>query len=657
VIPSTGEPGPAPGARGYRPDIDGLRCIAVLLVLVFHFQLFGSGKAGFIGVDIFFVISGFLISSLIWRGLDAGTFSLGTFYLRRFRRLAPALAVVQLMVLGVAYFRLLPNEVSSVVQQSVFTQAYLINFYLWKSVSYFGLQAANVPLLHCWSLAVEEQFYLTYPLLLVVVHRYARRYFVWILGAVTLVSFALNVGFVTSRPWATFYLLPTRAWELCFGALLPWVQPWFASRRGWRHAAGLIGTVAVFLGIVLYSEHRPFPGFFALIPVVGAMALLLAGEGEGAWTSAILKWSPLVYVGRISYSLYLVHWPIWVFTREPFGDYGAAGRWGAFAASFVVSAVLFHFVEDPIRKGTMFVASKRFVAAYASAVLLILGIAGSSAITHGWAHRFDPAVVRLANYENDQNQSALQCEYSGPDWQRKLPACTFGEPGRAAEWLIIGDSIAWSLADAFTLVFQQRKTAGELAFRHQCMPIVGLGDSHCREFVEAALKHVVESPQIKTVVLVSIWREAFEGPFLEGADGRPLHGTERTETFRRQVTQTLQLLRDNGKSVMLWEPMPAARGSVPKTLAWAAARGTEANIGARRDQHAKEVQLISDVIAENRALLRATISPADAMCPTPVCFVQKDGIPLYADNVHPTRSSAPFFAGVIEAAIAGASAR
>lgn len=200
-----------PSAMRYRADIDGLRCIAVLLVLVFHFQAVGAGKAGFIGVDVFFVISGFLISSIVWSQLEQGRFSLGSFYLRRFRRLAPALVCVQVCLLAFALLFLLPGEVSELARQSLATQTYLINFYLWQNINYFGLQSGDVPLLHCWSLAVEEQIYVLYPVVLMLIHRYARRSFLTLLSIGALASFAINLVFVRSHPEATFYLLPTRA--------------------------------------------------------------------------------------------------------------------------------------------------------------------------------------------------------------------------------------------------------------------------------------------------------------------------------------------------------------------------------------------------------------------------------------------------------------
>ncbi|MGC4065244.1 MAG: acyltransferase [Polyangiaceae bacterium] len=377
--------GSAATTSDYRPDIDGLRSIAVLLVLVFHFDLFGVGRAGFIGVDVFFVISGFLISRIVWKQLEAARFTLGGFYLRRFRRLAPAFVCMQLLLLGSAYVVMLPNEVAELIRQTFFAQTYLINFYLWRSVNYFGLQADSVPLLHCWSLAVEEQFYLTYPLILMAVHRFAPKRLVLVLCIITLTSFTLNVGFVESHPWATFYLLPTRAWELSLGGLIPFAQPWFV-RHGWlRQLASLAGIAALVLGVVTYSPLTPFPGLFALYPTAGAAALILCGSGGRPLVSRLLSGQPFVYIGRISYSLYLVHWPVRVLIDSVVQEYDSTWRWASFFLSFALSSLLFHAVEDPLRRGLVFTSGRRFVTAYAFGFAAVMVVAFTAYHSNGWS--------------------------------------------------------------------------------------------------------------------------------------------------------------------------------------------------------------------------------------------------------------------------------
>ena len=204
----------------YRADIDGLRAIAILLVTVFHFDLFSVGKAGFIGVDVFFAISGFLITSIIVRELERGDFSYGRFLYRRVRRLYPAMTVTLALFLVAGSFLRLPDAFRELGRESVLSQLYVVNFYFWRTVNYFGLHAANVPLLHMWSLAIEEQFYLFFPLLCIAVWRWRPGSLTAVIVTGTLASFLLGLVVTPWKPWAAFYLLPTRAWELLAGGAL-----------------------------------------------------------------------------------------------------------------------------------------------------------------------------------------------------------------------------------------------------------------------------------------------------------------------------------------------------------------------------------------------------------------------------------------------------
>lgn len=643
-----GDPSSRSAIGSYRPDIDGLRSVAVLLVLVFHFKLFGAGKAGFIGVDVFFVISGFLISSIIWQQLEAGRFSLRAFYLRRFRRLAPALVCVQLMLLGFAYIYMLPIEAAALVKQSIFTQTYLINFYLWRSIDYFGLQADSVPLLHCWSLAVEEQFYLTYPLLLLGIHRYARRFFAPVLLVITLFSFALNVVMVRGHPAAAFYLLPTRAWELALGALLPRLQPWFASQRWGRQVAAMIGIGLLVAGVGLYDDRATFPGFFALFPTLGAAALLLAGMGKGSLGSWVLSRAPLVYLGKISYSLYLVHWPLRVFVESRVLEYSGRWGWGSFFLSLGLASLLFHGVEDPVRRGVVFSTGRQFVAAYALGFAGVMLLATSAAATGGWRHRFDTAVIHLADFENDQDDSTRHCEYSRNNWQSHLSACKLGSPSKPPEWLILGDSHAWALAGGFSAFLERRGEAGSLLFAHGCMPVLGLGEGTCQEFASSVLQYLTRDREIKTVVLVSIWRQVFEGESLLGPDATALRGDERIRVFHQQFRKTIQKLRASGKSVVIWESLPAAKRSVPRTLAWNRISGNPVDVSTTRQEHQRLFKFMTDAVSNNRAMLKGSIVPATTLCPTDACLLEAGGSPLYFDNNHPSRSSAGYFSNLIE---------
>jgi peptidoglycan/LPS O-acetylase OafA/YrhL len=288
----------------YRRDIDGLRGIAVLLVLAFHL---GTSKCsgGFIGVDVFFVISGYLISSIILSEISASRFSLLSFYERRIRRIAPALFVMMLVTSLLAYKFFLPAELEQFAKSLLASTFSISNLYFFHQSGYFEGPAAMKPLLHTWSLAVEEQFYIFLPLFLIAVRRFfPDRQRVLILS-VAIASFCVSVWGAFHDPSRTFYLAHSRAWELLLGTLIALdMFPRF-SNAIWRNAASMAGLSSILLAAVIYDRTTPFPGAAALVPCLGAALIIAAGRSGPSIVSRLLSLSPIVFVGMISYSLYL----------------------------------------------------------------------------------------------------------------------------------------------------------------------------------------------------------------------------------------------------------------------------------------------------------------------------------------------------------------
>jgi peptidoglycan/LPS O-acetylase OafA/YrhL len=362
---------------GYRADIDGLRALAILPVLLFHLGVPGL-PGGFVGVDIFFVISGFVITRGLWADLDTGRFSLGGFYERRVRRLLPALGVTLVATTIAAWLILLPPALIHYSQSLAASAVSACNLFLWVGSGYFAPDARQVPLMHLWSLAVEEQFYLLFPLLLAAGHRRFRRACGPALLAVALISFAFNLALLPIAPSATFFLLPTRLWELLAGALLA-LYPARIGSAWQKHAAAIAGVALIALPILRYNELTPFPGIAALPPVLGAAALILAGSFQGNSHPAtpvtrLLATPLLVFVGRISYPLYLVHWPIVVLVREvtmrePSGVMIAA----MIVASIALAWAIQRWVEQPLRYAK---ADRRTVMRVATIALLMAALVG-----------------------------------------------------------------------------------------------------------------------------------------------------------------------------------------------------------------------------------------------------------------------------------------
>jgi peptidoglycan/LPS O-acetylase OafA/YrhL len=319
----------------YRPEIEGLRAVAVLAVVLFHLQP-KLLQGGFAGVDVFFVISGFLITSIIVRQSEAGTFSFKDFWLRRARRLFPALAVMLVCSLVAGYFTLFGDEWRSLGSQVAAVILFVANFQMWQLANdYWGQAAQDTPMLHTWSLAVEEQFYMFFPVALVFLLKMGRRIVVTALIVGLVGSFSISLYGTFHRPAATYYLLPTRAWELLIGCLLV-----SASLLAF---AGLVAIIASF---VLIDGSAGFPGIEALSPTVGAALILAFAHGgeRACLTTRILSFPVCTYIGRISYSLYLWHWPVIVLANW----YDVSLVW-IVASSFVLAMVSYHFVETPLR--------------------------------------------------------------------------------------------------------------------------------------------------------------------------------------------------------------------------------------------------------------------------------------------------------------------
>ncbi|MBC7955184.1 MAG: acyltransferase, partial [Cytophagales bacterium] len=516
--------GPArPGESVYRPDIDGLRAIAVLLVVVFHFHLAFDSKSGFIGVDIFFVISGFLITWIIREQVQAQRFSLPTFWLRRLRRLAPALFVVLAAVTLYGAARLLQGDFKQLMQEVMATQFYYANIYFWRNVNYFGLQAGNIFLLHTWSLSVEEQFYILYPIALLAALTAGRRAAPALVLAATLASFALNIAFVDSKPEATFYLMPTRAWELLLGALLTWAPP---VRRAWlSNLLGLAGVLLVSVALVAYNESTRFPGSFALLPTLGALCLIHAGSRRDTFTVQALSARPLVYVGRLSYSLYLVHWPVNVFASIELGEHYTQGwRWTMLGLCLLLSSLLYHAVENPFRRGRLLARSRSFVACYGAGLAASVALCVVVFVTQGLPGRLPAEVARLAAFAQDMPGDRCK-EFTNKPGTFEQELCSLGAPDRPPEWLIYGDSHAWAAQGAIDQWLKNTGSAGRLAFLNSCPPIKDVflyrGRATCQALNAQMLSLAAQDSHIKKVFLVSAWRQALEGKLGASPDARP----------------------------------------------------------------------------------------------------------------------------------------
>jgi len=334
----------------YRPDIAGLRAVAVLSVVWFH--AFGSSlSGGFIGVDIFFVISGFLISSIIFENLEQASFSFTTFYSRRVKRIFPSLLVVLIACYGFGWFVLLADEYKQLGKHVAGGAGFISNYLLWRESGYFDTAAESKPLLHLWSLAIEEQFYIFWPLLLAFAWKRHARFFT-ITALVAITSFAANLYLINRDPTAAFYFPISRFWELMIGCALAYItlhKPALIDRQ--RNLQSVAGFSLLIAGLLIIDEGRAFPGWWALLPTIGTFLIISAGPRT--WLNHhLLSNRILVWFGLISYPLYLWHWPLLSFARIVEGGTPSAILTAiAVLAAILLSWLTYLLLELPIRRG------------------------------------------------------------------------------------------------------------------------------------------------------------------------------------------------------------------------------------------------------------------------------------------------------------------
>lgn len=499
------------GAAGgpYRADIDGLRAVAVLAVLVFHAQPSWL-PGGFIGVDIFFVISGYLISSIIFRELAAGRFTLRRFYERRIRRIFPALALVLLAALALGWFRLLPTELVQLGKHVAASVGFVQNLWLWHEVGYFDPAAETKPLLHLWSLGVEEQFYLLYPLLLAWLSRRGVRP----LSLITLIglgSFAAELFTQRWSPEGAYFLPHARFWELMVGALVAAraanaVPAPLSPQRG--NAQAFAGLALVVLGLSVIERTFTFPGWWAWLPVGGAALLISAGPE--AWVNRrLLSMPPLVGIGLISYPLYLWHWVLLAYLRIAEPD-GPSPRQLVLvvAASFLGAWLTYRVVERPIR------AQRTWLARPLPLLALLAGVGSLGLVAvalQGDRGRFPEEIAAAAealNYDHLAGVRSDQC------WLGKQAApdgfasdCVDPPPvggGQAPLIFIWGDSHAGSLTAGLRALQSRRSFRIAQFTRDSCRPLLGVGYGLCKQSNRFVLSEL-QRTQPDAILLYAAW--------------------------------------------------------------------------------------------------------------------------------------------------------
>jgi peptidoglycan/LPS O-acetylase OafA/YrhL len=503
---------------GYRPDIDGLRGIAVLMVVAFHLQTVLS-HGGFIGVDIFFVISGFLITSLLLRELEHGSYNVKRFYVRRIRRLAPALIVMLLFTTAVAYAVLWPFELTNYAWSLISAVLSASNQYFLSHLGYFDAQSSSVPLLHTWSLAVEEQFYIVFPFLLSLLYRRFKPCLASIVAGLGLVSLAISIYAVYAAPNFAFYSPASRAWELMCGSLLA-VKPLPGMQSALRrNLAGVAGMALIMYAFLKDWHYTPFPGLAALPPCIGSLLVIGSASTGETIISRILSSRVLVFVGLISYSLYLWHWPLIVFLPMWAGVTFRSVTINhviIFAVAFLIATLSWRFVERPFRTGMkeLPAAAVFRIAGAAACVPVLIAIVFLG--TKGVPERFSPSAVAVATYlKVDKAELAsryrtgscfLTSDLTLNDFDR---AKCLSESKTEPNILIFGDSHAAHLAYGLVRIFPRENFMQATAV--SCTPYVMRNIERlrrpvdCVSLVNFILHDYLPQSQLDAVILAGHW--------------------------------------------------------------------------------------------------------------------------------------------------------
>jgi peptidoglycan/LPS O-acetylase OafA/YrhL len=606
------------GTMPYRRDIDGLRAVAVLAIVAYHAAPTWV-PGGFVGVDVFFVISGFLITGIIARAQDAGRFSYLGFYLRRARRIVPAYLVVLAAIAGFSLWLLLPLRLTWVGAALATAGLFLTNFGFTISFGYFTPVVQQNPLLHLWSLGVEEQFYLVWPLLLAILSSAALRRFRLAAAIGLLVVSLAAAQWLVSHDGAvwSFFLLPPRAWEFLAGGLLALAATGGPRKPAVANVASGLGLVLIVGSVALLNDSVSFPGLSAVPACLGAALVLWSGIGRDPAASAVLRSAPAVGVGLVSYSLYLWHWPVLIFAREyAQRDLKPLEIGGALALSALLAVTTWRFVEQPWRSRSAR-RPGRALALTLSPLLVFVVLGAALFVTHGLPLRLSPAVRQAADIENtDINPRRLAC------FTNRTPVmptgCRYGAADAAKDYdvLVWGDSHAdavtpgvvdWAKARGWTVREATHGGCPPLVDARSMQPKTG-EQAGCRPSNRLVVDEIAANPKLKLIVLAARW-PLYNGDLPYYDTGNPPHRMldarapgDRVYPLDEALTRTLAAIAASGAKaqIVVLGPVPELTFSpsycvamarrlgrsewpcwdAPATLPLARARPAEARIAA-----------------------------------------------------------------------------
>jgi putative solute:sodium symporter small subunit len=658
----------------YRSEIDGMRAVAVVSIVLFHANQ-NWLPGGFLGVDIFFVISGYLITNIIMRDISSGGFSIASFYERRARRILPALFAVIFASMPIAYLFLFPHELREFAMSIMASVLFVSNIFFYKTINYFANNVELYPFVHMWSLSVEEQYYLIFPLFIKVAS-IRQKYTFTILAISFCVSFTCAYLLSSIDRTFDFYMLPTRYWEICAGALIVFFPAAMWSRLS--ESLAVVGLVAVTGSILFIDQTANHPGMITLFPVAGSVLLIRYAHADTA-VGRMLAWAPVSGIGLISYSVYLWHQPIFAFAmnRTEIFD-GTAQKIGLACFVFGLGYLSWRFVERPFRDKCLFSGKDIFAyAGCAAALTIFLGCAIEG--FNGFPSRWPAATAVLDQSISTDFAAESRCSGQAtpisPD-----EACVYNAPTKTkiALW---GDSHASAIAVSLAANLAKFEVGLRQFSQLGCIPVGGLrvasnnGDS-CVDFNRETLNFLLKSKDIETFILVARWPMYLDGSkfdnkegghtgigdsyaFPVGVSSSRLDDPLRIDAIQAQFKTEIAAILAAGKRVVLVDPIPEIGWRVPEQMQRELFRSGGARpklitikYSAYEQRRRTTANLFHSVDGNENILEIAT---GKLFCePTGLgrCIAEKDGRPLYSDDNHLTRLGADMLSREIVAELA-----
>lgn len=455
----------------YRAEIDGLRALAVVPVILFHagFELFSGG---FVGVDVFFVISGYLITTILIEDIENKRFSIVNFYERRARRILPALFFVMLVCILFAWMWMLPSQMKDFSQSLVAVSLFASNILFWRESGYFAAAAEEKPLLHTWSLAVEEQYYVLFPIFLTLAWRFGRNRVFWMIVVMAAISLLVSEWGWRNRAGANFYLAPTRAWELFAGSIAAFIVQKNGVQK--NNSLALLGLAAIFFSIFAYDETTSFPSVYALVPVIGVVLLVLFADKE-TLAARVLGTKIFVGIGLVSYSAYLWHQPLFAFARIRLVEHPSEALMVTLSIiSIALGYLSWRYVEKPFRGGKKKIFNQKLIFLWPFAFFITLGVIGH--LSNGYVSREKFEEIR--HFENVKNEAASGFQYCASNAMYiegvKGSICKIGDRLSEPQGILWGDSYAGSALYGINQLLTQRGLSYIAILSNGCPPMPGI---------------------------------------------------------------------------------------------------------------------------------------------------------------------------------------